>query len=143
MWPRPEVQAKIRLTRPEAHRNFYFRDGDDAHTFAAGQRAMRQWRGHSEDAVLAERVHGNLKPVASIVLNNDPFNDPRYQRRLLRALVSLGASFAVGQNEWGVHVLVFTCQPDITLKDLLAQRDHAEQALVSRNRLRDKRSVKF
>ena len=116
-----EYRSTTTLARVEAKHNFYFRCGDEEHTFEAGQRQVRAWHGQYEYDVLVDRVANKCKPVATLV-NASAWEDDCAQRGL--ATVS-------GVNEWGVPLLVLTAQPDATLMELLLQREPGEQQLVA------------
>ena len=113
--------ASASLSREEAERNFFFRQGDEEHLFETGQRSVKAWQGRHEEDVLLERVQARLKPVASIV--NNGLN--------LNVLEDEGLSFTIGLNEWHVPILTLTAEPDVTLLTLLKRRDAEERRLVA------------
>ena len=53
--------ASASLSREEAERNFFFRQGDEEHLFETGQRSVKAWQGRHEEDVLLERVQARLK----------------------------------------------------------------------------------
>tara|TARA_B100000795_G_scaffold196910_2_gene150932 strand:+ start:1100 stop:1669 length:570 start_codon:yes stop_codon:yes gene_type:complete len=116
-----ESASATTLTRAEAQLNFYFRAGDEEHTFEAGQPEVRAWRGQYEYDVLVDRVASKRKPVATLV-NASAWEDDCAQR---------GLTTVSGVNEWDVPVLVLTAQPDATLMEILLQREPDEQTLVA------------
>ena len=124
--PQPVVRkskcaSATTLTRAEAQLNFYFRGGDEEHTFEAGQPKVCAWRGQYEYDVLVDRVASKRKPVATLV-NASAWEDDCAQR---------GLTIVCGVNEWGMPVLVLTAQPEATLMEILLQREPDEQKLVA------------
>ena len=126
------------ISREEARRNYYFRNGDPEHVFEAGQEAIPEWRDYGEEDVLLERVQQNLKPVASIV---HPIE--RMKGISLEDVhEAWNMDFSIGINEWGVSILTITAQAGASLHDLLMQRDPEERELVA-HLIRDKQSKRL
>ena len=126
------------ISREEARRNYYFRNGDPEHLFEAGQEAIPEWRNYDEVEMLLERVGQNLKPVAEIVA---PIQELEGLR--LEPLHEEGnMDFSIGLNEWGVSILTITAQAGASLHDLLMQRDPEERELVA-HLIRDKQSKRL
>ena len=104
----------------ERYRNEFFRGGDHEHVFEYGSSLVPAWRGLSELAVLVQRVQRGLKPFALYVVTPQS----AIERENVVGRVKREGLVAKGYlNPWGMHVVVFTRDPNTTLSELAPECD--------------------
>ena len=104
----------------ERYRNEFFRGGDHEHVFEFGSSIVPAWRRLSELAVLVQRVKHGVKPFALFVVTPQSAIE---RENVVDRLQREGLAARGYRNPWGMHVVVFARDPDITLSELAPECD--------------------
>ena len=126
--PAAPTRTALEAACDEAERNFYFRNGDEEHTFEHGQQQVPEWRGKTEQTVLLDRVASGVKPIASFVVGSGDrktsHRSMRFKNEFCNMTKQRGLAVHSVTNDWGMEVM-YVCRADrvnSTLAELLEAR---------------------